>query len=123
MAINSDQKSVEFHCSFCGKVNSQVKKLIAGPNGVFICDECVEVCENVIKEDEKKFKSDVVKLKKPAQIKAELDKYIVGQDKAKKVLSVAVYNHYKRINLAEKIKGGDEIEIDKSNILMLGPTG
>ena len=123
MAINNDQKSVEFHCSFCGKVNSQVKKLIAGPNGVFICDECVEVCENVIKEDDKKFKSDVVKLKKPAQIKAELDKYIVGQDKAKKVLSVAVYNHYKRINLAEKVKGSDEIEIDKSNILMLGPTG
>ncbi|MBR3865020.1 MAG: ATP-dependent Clp protease ATP-binding subunit ClpX [Clostridia bacterium] len=122
MAINNDQKSVEFHCSFCGKVNSQVK-LIAGPNGVFICDECVEVCENVIKEDDKKFKSDVVKLKKPAQIKAELDKYIVGQDKAKKVLSVAVYNHYKRINLAEKVKGSDEIEIDKSNILMLGPTG
>ncbi len=123
MAINNDAKSVEFHCSFCGKANSQVKKLIAGPNGVFICDECVEVCESVIKEDDKKFKSDVVKLKKPAQIKAELDKYIVGQEKAKKVLSVAVYNHYKRINLAEKLKVGDEIEIDKSNILMLGPTG
>ena len=123
MAVNNDVKSVEFHCSFCGKVNSQVKKLIAGPNGVFICDECVAVCETVIKEEDKKFKSDVVPLKKPAQIKAELDKYIVGQDKAKKVLSVAVYNHYKRINLADKLKGSDGVEIDKSNILMLGPTG
>ena len=76
MAVNNDVKSVEFHCSFCGKVNSQVKKLIAGPNGVFICDECVAVCETVIKEEDKKFKSDVVPLKKPAQIKAELDKYM-----------------------------------------------
>lgn len=123
---NNDMKNGELHCSFCGKPNSQVKKLIAGPDGVYICDECVEVCERIVREKDKKATKDVLTLKKPAEIKAELDKYIVGQERAKKVLSVAVYNHYKRVNFAEKNKNalsGDEFEIEKSNILLLGPTG
>ena len=122
MANNSDLKYGEQRCSFCGKTDSQVKKLIAGPGGVFICDECVDVCKRVIAESEKKSAKDVVKLKKPAEIKAELDKYIVGQEKAKKVLSVAVYNHYKRVNFSGR-KSSDDMEIDKSNVLLLGPTG
>ncbi len=122
MANNSDLKYGEQRCSFCGKTDSQVKKLIAGPGGVFICDECVDVCKRVIAESEKKTAKDAVKLKKPAEIKAELDKYIVGQEKAKKVLSVAVYNHYKRVNFSGK-KSSDDMEIDKSNVLLLGPTG
>ena len=126
MAINTEGRNNEKRCSFCGKLNSQVKKLVAGPDGVFICDECVEICQQVIKENTKKNHKDLIPLKKPAAIKAELDKYIVGQEKAKKVLSVAVYNHYKRVNLADKFKKAtqeDGFEIDKSNILLLGPTG
>lgn len=126
MSVNNENKVSELRCSFCGKPNSQVRKLIAGPDGVYICDECVAICERVLLEGEQKNKQDTVPLKKPFEIKAELDKYIVGQEKAKKVLSVAVYNHYKRVNLAEKFKKinkDEELEIEKSNILMLGPTG
>lgn len=110
-------------CSFCGKTQSQVRKLIAGPNGTFICDECVEVCAEIIDEelemDEMNPVADEINLLKPEEIKAFLDEYVIGQDEAKKVLSVAVYNHYKRI-LAGKDIG---VELQKSNILMLGPTG
>lgn len=118
MKNNEDQ----LFCSFCGKPKELVKKLIAGPNGIYICDECIEVCREIMKEDDKKAGvSEKVELLKPAEIKAKLDEYIVGQDEAKKVLSVAVYNHYKRINaLSGK---PDDIELDKSNILLLGPTG
>ena len=117
MKNNEDQ----LFCSFCGKPKELVKRLIAGPNGIYICDECIEVCREIMKEDDRKTKtSDKVELLTPAEIKAKLDEYIVGQDEAKKVLSVAVYNHYKRINAsADK----DGIELDKSNILLLGPTG
>ncbi len=109
------------HCSFCGKPEEMTKRLVAGPNGVYICDECVEICRDVIKEEtEKNDTTENVNLLKPSEIKAKLDEYIVGQDQAKKVLSVAVYNHYKRIN-AKNEKDG--LEIDKSNILVLGPTG
>ena len=98
--------------------------MIAGPDGVFICDDCVDICKAMVDETIEKDKAEEVPLKKPAEIKEELDKYIVGQDKAKKVLSVAVYNHYKRINaLVKTKKTEDEIEIEKSNILLLGPTG
>ena len=114
-------KDDEQYCSFCGKSKNQVKRLIAGPNGLNICDECVEICNEEIKAVSAA-PSDKVELKKPSEIKAELDKYIVGQDKAKKVLSVAVYNHYKRIN-SEIAKNDDDVEIEKSNILLLGPTG
>ena len=115
----------EQHCSFCGKSKDEVRRLIAGPDGVFICDDCVEICKAMVDETlDKESKTEEVPLKKPAEIKAELDKYIVGQDKAKKVLSVAVYNHYKRINSLMKSKKADDgVEIEKSNILLLGPTG
>lgn len=113
------------HCSFCGKPKEEVRRLIAGPDGVFICDDCVDICKAMVDETMEKDKTEDVPLKKPSEIKEELDKYIVGQDKAKKVLSVAVYNHYKRINAlnAKKKKDDDGVEIEKSNILLLGPTG
>ena len=107
-------------CSFCGKPKEMTRRLVAGPDGIFICDECIEVCREVLKEDENAASEQSVNLLKPAEIKARLDEYIVGQEDAKKVLSVAVYNHYKRINA--KI-GKDDAEIDKSNVLLLGPTG
>ena len=113
------------YCSFCGKPEDLVNRLITGQNGACICDECLEIGYDMVKE-EVTDRFEPVPLKKPAEIKAELDKYIVGQDEAKKVLSVAVYNHYKRINNAAvpaKKKDKDDIEIEKSNILLLGPTG
>ena len=112
----------QLFCSFCGKPKELTKRLIAGPNGIYICDECIEVCRDVMKEDDQKqTTTEPVTLLKPVEIKAKLDEYIIGQDEAKKVLSVAVYNHYKRINaVAEKT---EDVELDKSNILVLGPTG
>ena len=112
-------------CSFCGKPKEETRRLITGPDGACICDECVEICKSMVDEwqDDKTEQADVP-LKKPAEIKAELDQYIVGQDKAKRVLSVAVYNHYKRINAtSKKNKEDDGVEIEKSNVLLLGPTG
>ncbi len=110
-------------CSFCGKAQAQVRKLIAGPNGAYICDECVEICTEIIEEEfdfeDKDAIAEEINLLKPEEIKAFLDEYVIGQDEAKKVLSVAVYNHYKRI-LADKDLG---VDLQKSNILMLGPTG
>ena len=109
-------------CSFCNKPQSQVRKMIAGPNGVFICDQCVDVCTEIIEDElgyEEENAYDDINLLKPEEIKAFLDDYVIGQDEAKKVLSVAVYNHYKRI-MAEKDLG---VELQKSNILMVGPTG
>ena len=118
---DSDKNGKQVRCSFCGQTQSQVGQMIAGPGGIYICDECIEVCREVMKEGEShEEKTARATLLKPAEIKAELDDYIIGQDEAKKVLSVAVYNHYKRIN-ADK-KDGD-VELDKSNILLLGPTG
>ena len=109
------------HCSFCGKPEEMTKRLVAGPNGVYICDECIEICRDVIKgESDKTNEKECVRLLKPAEIKDKLDEFIVGQEQAKKVLSVAVYNHYKRINACVDNNG---LEIDKSNILVLGPTG
>ena len=111
----------QLKCSFCGKTQDQVRKLVAGP-GVYICDECIELCNEIIAEE---FSEDVeVELKdvpKPRDIRAILDQYVIGQDEAKKTLSVAVYNHYKRINMAQP--KGDDVELQKSNILMIGPTG
>ncbi len=111
----------ERHCSFCGKKESEVRQLIASPEGTFICENCVEICKTMLDEALEKDGAEnaAVPLKKPAELKEELDKYIVGQDKAKRVLSVAVYNHYKRILNA----GKDDVELQKSNILLIGPTG
>ena len=109
-------------CSFCGKAQAQVQKLIAGPNGAYICDECINICNEII-EEEMEYEDapvyDEINLLKPEEMKAFLDDYVIGQENAKKVLSVAVYNHYKRI-MAGKDLG---VELQKSNILMLGPTG
>ena len=116
-----DEKG-QLKCSFCGKTQDQVRKLVAGP-GVYICDECIELCNEIIEEE---FNDDVeVELKdvpKPKDIRAILDQYVIGQDEAKKTLSVAVYNHYKRINMGQG-KTGEDVELAKSNILMIGPTG
>lgn len=113
-----EQKGLK--CSFCGKYQDQVKRLIAGP-GVYICDECVELCSEIIGEElAEEAELEVRDLPKPAEIKAYLDQYVIGQERAKKILSVAVYNHYKRIARAGHF---DDVEIQKSNILMLGPTG
>lgn len=111
-------------CSFCGKTSDQVRRLLSGPNGVYICDECIELCSEILEEELDGVSdyydvSNEINLLKPKEIKNFLDDYVIGQDDAKKVLSVAVYNHYKRI----KSKKSSEVEIQKSNILMLGPTG
>jgi len=110
----------QLKCSFCGKTQDQVKKLVAGP-GVYICDECIELCNEIIEEelaDDLGF--ELGDIPKPQEIREILDEYVISQDRAKKALSVAVYNHYKRINLGTKL---DDVELQKSNILMLGPTG
>ena len=121
---NSEDK---IRCSFCGKSQQQVRKLIAGPNGAFICDECIDICSEIIEEELMDFdateddavSSADINLTSPMEMKKFLDDYVIGQDEAKKVLSVAVYNHYKRIT-----KGKDlDVELQKSNVLMLGPTG
>jgi ATP-dependent Clp protease ATP-binding subunit ClpX len=113
------------YCSFCGKSQHEVRKLIAGPS-VFICDECVELCNDIIREElEDKGEPGKSKLPKPHDINAVLDQYVIGQSSAKKVLAVAVYNHYKRLEsrTGERAGRGDEVELAKSNILLIGPTG
>jgi len=109
------------YCSFCGKSQHEVRKLIAGPS-VFICDECVELCNDIIREEMEEKSTEDGKLPRPHEIKANLDDYIIGQERAKKVLSVAVYNHYKRLE-ATGARKDDDIELSKSNILLIGPTG
>jgi len=128
MAKN-DETMKNVYCSFCGKPQSSVKKIVAGP-GVYICDECIGLCTSILEEegfldDEETYSlNENEKIPSPKEIKKVLDDYVIGQDEAKKILSVAVYNHYKRINHEEKTKNKeDEVEIQKSNILLLGPTG
>lgn len=125
----SDKKAYSgtLHCNFCGKSQKEVKKLIAGP-GCYICDECIELCNDIIYEDSVKTQSKASfdNVPKPHEIKAHLDNYVIGQDRAKKIISVAVHNHYKRIAHNKNAKSGkknDEVELAKSNILLAGPTG
>jgi ATP-dependent Clp protease ATP-binding subunit ClpX len=110
----------QLKCSFCGKVQDQVQKLVAGP-GVYICDECIELCNEIIEEElNEDFESDFEDLPIPKEINDFLDDYVIGQDRAKRTLAVAVYNHYKRVNSGMQL---DDVELEKSNICMLGPTG
>lgn len=110
----------QLKCSFCGKTQDQVKKLVAGP-GVYICDECIELCNEIVEEElNETVSGEFRELPKPKDIKQILDQYVIGQEAAKKNLAVAVYNHYKRINMGAKV---DDVELQKSNIVMLGPTG
>jgi ATP-dependent Clp protease ATP-binding subunit ClpX len=112
------------HCSFCGKHQKEVKKLIAGP-GVYICDECIGLCNDIIAEEtQKEFnKNPTLKVPTPSEIKSHLDQYVIGQEHAKKALSVAVYNHYKRIQNSVAGKKNQDVELQKSNVLLIGPTG
>lgn len=120
------ESSELFKCSFCGKSQKQVKKLIAGP-GVYICDECIDLCNDIIEEELSDAPAEqvVAELPKPNEISAFLDEYVIGQDSAKKALSVAVYNHYKRLQAENepKLEATEEVELAKSNILLIGPTG
>ena len=121
MPKNND---TDIRCSFCGKTQDEVTRLVEGP-GVYICDNCITFCNSLLFDDEKgsraakKKKAQEVVLPKPAEIKARLDEYVIGQEDAKKTLSVAVYNHYKRVYKQETA----DVELGKSNVLMLGPTG
>lgn len=115
----NDEKG-QLKCSFCGKSQEQVRKLVAGP-GVYICDECIELCTEIVEEElGHEEELDMKDIPKPKEIRDILDQYVIGQEQAKKSLSVAVYNHYKRVNSQSKI---EDVELTKSNILLLGPTG
>jgi len=122
VATTTKGPKVPYRCSFCGKSQEQVRKLIAG-QGVYICDECINLCQEIIEEEmleAPRAKPQVAKLPNPGQIKAALDEYVISQERAKKVLSVAVYNHYKRVNAGHQV---DDVELQKSNVLLVGPTG
>ncbi|HEY9135003.1 MAG TPA: ClpX C4-type zinc finger protein, partial [Pseudomonadales bacterium] len=119
-----NDKGKLLYCSFCGKSQHEVRKLIAGPS-VFICDECVDLCNDIIREEvqEDIGETSSEKLPTPYEIKEILGEYVIGQDRAKKVLAVAVYNHYKRLKTSDSKKYDENVELSKSNILLIGPTG
>ncbi|MDQ6660308.1 MAG: AAA family ATPase, partial [Chloroflexota bacterium] len=112
-----------YRCSFCGKSQDQVQRLIAGPGGVYICDECIDLCREIIEEEQatiSKPRLSTGKIPHPKKMYEQLSQYVIGQERAKKTLAVAVYNHYKRVGVGMQI---DDVELGKSNILMIGPTG
>src|SRR5260221_7211809 len=118
-----DSDSKNDICSFCTRNSTQVERLIAGPPGIFICNECVDVCSTLLRDHHKRRGGEAAKLGKiltPTQIKAHLDDYIIGQEQPKRTIAVAVYNHYKRLRHRQE---GRDVELEKSNILLLGPTG
>ena len=120
---NNKEEDKLLYCSFCGKNQNEVRKLIAGPS-VYICNECIDLCNDIIKEEiSEATESEEEGFPVPIEIKASLDEYVIGQEEAKKNLSVAVYNHYKRLKGDKKVNSDDEVELTKSNILLLGPTG
>ena len=120
---NNKEEDKLLYCSFCGKNQNEVRKLIAGPS-VYICNECIDLCNDIIKEEiSEATESEEESFPVPIEIKASLDEYVIGQEEAKKSLSVAVYNHYKRLKGGKKLTTDDEVELTKSNILLLGPTG
>lgn len=127
--VMSGKAPIKIKCSFCGKPQEAVRKLIAGPDGIYICDECISLCSEIIEEElyedgiEAHADEMEINLLKPKEIKAFMDDYVIGQDDAKKTLAVAVYNHYKRVLAGRDEKREDDIELQKSNILLLGPTG
>ncbi|MER3438416.1 MAG: ATP-dependent Clp protease ATP-binding subunit ClpX, partial [Chloroflexota bacterium] len=115
---------VHYRCSFCNKGQEEVRRLIAGPNQVYICDECVQLCREIIEEEEPqppRAQPALTRIPTPRKLYEQLNQYVIGQDRAKKILSVAVYNHYKRINAG--LESDDDVELQKSNILLVGPTG
>jgi len=121
--VKFGEEQGKLKCSFCGKNQDQVKKLVAGP-GVYICDECIELCDEIIEEEMgDEVTMDLHDVPKPKDIRRILDQYVIGQDEAKKTLSVAVYNHYKRINMSQSFSRSEDVELSKSNVLMIGPTG
>src|SRR5437868_3251715 len=123
MANNKGTPRVQYRCSFCGKSQEQVHRLIAGPGGVYICDECIDLCREIIEEEQATptaARLPLTKIPTPKRIMEQLNQYVIGQERAKKVLSVAVYNHYKRVAAGMQI---DDVELGKSNILLVGPTG
>ena len=116
-----DYESNKLSCSFCGKKEDEVRKLVAGP-GVYICDECIELCSEIVSEEKVvEANEELRSLPKPKEIKAILDDYVIGQDEAKKTLSIAVYNHYKRMNTT--LSNESDVDLQKANVLLVGPTG
>jgi ATP-dependent Clp protease ATP-binding subunit ClpX len=117
---------VHYRCSFCGKSQEEVRRLIAGPGAVYICDECVQLCREIIEEEETPaapVEPSLARILPPKKLYEQLNNYVIGQDRAKKILSVAVYNHYKRISMGAESEDDDDVELQKSNILLVGPTG
>ncbi len=127
MSNNNDNFKIEMQCSFCGRSQREAKRLISSPDGSsFICGDCVSICKDMLVDEQRQAKLTKIDLPTPQKLKEMLDEYIIGQDEAKRVLSVAVYNHYKRINYNLEISGNseiDQLELDKSNVLLIGPTG
>jgi len=123
MAKHTTHQPEELTCTFCGRSSSEVTSLIAGPD-VYICDICVQNSVEILRSNASKAtRRDIGSLPRPSEIKGKLDEYVIGQDRAKQILAVAVYNHYKRIQAQDLVGAFDEVEIEKSNILLLGPTG